>query len=293
MEVRLRTDGSLTSIMKKAFVIVGPTASGKSAFAIRLAKKVRGEVISADSRQVYRCMDIGTGKVTKKEMANIPHHIISVADPKRQYSVIQYQRDAREALFDILARGTTPIICGGTGYYIDILVDGTVLPPVPPNSALRKRLEVMSTDELFTLLKKRDPSRAQTIDAKNPRRLIRALEIVEALGKVPVQENTPLPTIHFKWIGIDLPDEKLKERIHQRLLSRMRGGMLAEVKRLHTHGLSWKRLENFGLEYRWLARYLQNKITREEMLTKLEMDIWHYAKRQRTWFKRNKKIKWQ
>jgi len=296
MEVRLRTDGSLTSIMKKAFVIVGPTASGKSALAIQLAKKVRGEVISADSRQVYRGMDIGTGKVTKKEMAGIPHHLLSVADPKKQYSVERYQRDARKALFDILARNKTPIICGGTGYYIDALVEGAVLPSVPPNSALRKKLEQMSAEKLFALLKKRDPSRAQTIDAKNPRRLIRALEIIEALGKVPTQKSVPLPNIHFEWIGIDLPDEELKQKIHLRLHSRMRCGMLKEVERLHTPsvggGLSWKRMEDFGLEYRWLARYLQNKITREEMLTKLELDIWHYAKRQRTWFKRNKKIKW-
>lgn len=282
--------------MQKAYVIVGPTASGKSALAIQLAKKVNGEVISADSRQVYRGMNIGTGKVTKKEMAGIPHHLLSVADPKKQYSVEQYQKDARKALSDILARGKTPIICGGTGYYIDALVEGAVLPSVPPNSILRKKLEQMSAEKLFALLKKRDPSRAQTIDAKNPRRLIRALEIIEALGKVPTQKSAPLPNIHFEWIGIDLPDEELKKKIHLRLLSRMRGGMLKEVERLHTPpaggGLSWKRMEDFGLEYRWLARYLQNKISKEEMLTKLEMDIWHYAKRQRTWFKRNKKIKW-
>ncbi len=278
--------------MQKAYVIVGPTASGKSAFAIQLAKKVNGEIISADSRQVYRGMDIGTGKVTKKEMVGIPHHLLSVADPKRQYSVERYQRDARKALSDILARGKTPIICGGTGFYIDALVDGTILPSVPPNSTLRKKLEAMSTEKLFALLKKRDPSRAQTIDAKNPRRLIRALEIAEALGKVPTQKSAPLPTIHFEWIGIDLPDEELKKKIHQRLLSRMRSGMLAEVKKLRRRDLSWRRMEDLGLEYRWLARYLRHTISREEMLTKLEMDIWHYAKRQRTWFKRNKKIKW-
>lgn len=282
--------------MQKAYVIVGPTASGKSAFAIQLAQKVNGEVISADSRQVYRGMDIGTGKITKKEMAGIPHHLLSVSSPKRQYSVERYQKDAREALLDILTRGKTPIICGGTGYYIDALVEGTILPEVSPNSALRKKLEAMSAEKLFALLKKRDPSRAQTIDAKNPRRLIRALEIVEVLGKVPLVQKRVPEGIKFEWIGIDLPDKELKKKIHQRLLSRMRGGMLAEVKRLHTPpaggGLSWKRLEDFGLEYRWLARYLQNKITREEMLAKLEMDIWHYAKRQRTWFKRNKKIKW-
>lgn len=279
--------------MKKAFIIVGPTASGKSAFAIQLAKKVDGEVISADSRQVYRGMDIGTGKVTEKEKNGIPHYLLSVANPKRRYSVVRYQKEARKALSDILARGKTPIICGGTGFYIDALIEGTVLPSVPPNSALRKKLKTMSTYKLFTLLNKRDPSRSQTIDAKNPRRLIRALEIVEALGRVPVQKSAPLPTIHFEWIGIDLPNEELKKRIHLRLHSRIRSGMLREVERLHSHGLSWRRMEDLGLEYRWLARYLRHTISREEMLTKLEMDIWHYAKRQRTWFRRNKKIRWQ
>ena len=287
MEVRLPSN-----MEKKAYIIVGPTASGKSAYAVQLAKKVGGEVISADSRQVYRGMDIGTGKVTKKEMAGIPHYLLSVADPRRRYSVARYQRDAARTLQSILVRGKTPIICGGTGLYIDALVEGALLPSVPPNPALRKKLERINTEQLFTLLKKKDPRRAQMIDAKNPRRLIRALEITEVLGKVPRMQKRALEGIKFEWIGIDLPDEKLKKKIHLRLLSRMRGGMLAEVKRLRTRGLSWKRMESFGLEYRWLARYLQNKITKEEMLEKLEMDIWHYAKRQRTWFKRNKKIKW-
>ena len=278
--------------MQKAYVIVGPTTSGKSAFAIRLARKVGGEVISADSRQVYRDMDIGTGKVTKKEMAGIPHYLLSVADPRRRYSVARYQRDAARTLQSILVRGKTPIICGGTGLYIDALVEGTFLPSVPPNPALRKKLETISIEKLFALLKKKDAARAKSIDWHNPRRLIRAIEIAEALGKVPRMQKRAPEGIKFEWIGIDLPDKKLKKKIHLRLLSRMRGGMLAEVKRLHTRGLSWKRMESFGLEYRWLARYLQNKITKEEMLEKLELDIWHYAKRQRTWFKRNKNIGW-
>jgi len=279
--------------MQKAYVIVGPTASGKSALAVTLAKKYRGEVISADSRQVYKGMDIGTGKVTKREMQSIPHHLLSVVDPRKQYSVEQYKKEVTRALQDILARGKTPIICGGTGFYIDALVHGTTLPSVPPNRALRKKLEKLSINKLFALLQKKDPTRAKTIDAKNPRRLIRALEIVEALGSVPKQKNTPLTTIHFEWIGVDLPDEKLKKRIHIRLMERMRKGMVAEVKKLKVQGLSWKRLESFGLEYKWLALYLQGKVKKEEMLEKLELDIWHYAKRQRTWFKRNKDIVWK
>lgn len=279
--------------MKIAYVIVGPTASGKSAYAIQLAKKIDGEVISADSRQVYKGMDIGTGKVTKKEMGSIPHHLLSIASPKKQYSVEQYKKEAARILQDILARGKTPIICGGTGFYIDALVHGTTLPTVAPNTQLRAKLSGMRTEKLFALLTKKDPARAQTIDAKNPRRLIRALEIVEALGRVPTQEKNPLPDVQFKWIGLDALDAVLKKKIHIRLLERVRQGMLAEVKKLHTQGVSWKRLENFGLEYKWLARYLQGKINKEEMLEKLEMDIWHYAKRQRTWFKRNKNIRWK
>lgn len=279
--------------MQKVFVVVGPTASGKSALAIALAKKYRGEVISADSRQVYKGMDIGSGKVTKKEMQGIPHHMLSIADPKKQYSVARYQREATHVLLDILARGKTPIICGGSGLYVDALVHGTVLPNVAPNKTLRKKLEKMSTEKLFALLQKKDPARAETIDPKNPRRLIRALEIIEALGKVPKIKAQTLPHIRFEWIGIDLPDKKLKQKIHVRLIQRMKKGMVTEVKKLHAQGVSWERLERFGLEYKWLARYMQEKIEKKEMLEKLEMDIWHYAKRQRTWFKRNKGIKWQ
>ena len=245
-------------------------------------------------------MDIGTGKVTKKEMRGIPHHFLSVANPKKQYTVEQYKKDAAHALKDILSRGKTPIICGGTGFYIDALVHGTTLPSVPPNKALRKKLEKLSVEKLFALLKKKDPARAKTIDAKNPRRLIRALEIIEALGKVPKIKAQTLPDIRFEWIGVDLPDKKLKQKIHTRLTERMKKGMLAEVKKLkspsanrRSGGLSWQRLESFGLEYKWLAHYLQGKMDKKEMLEKLELDIWHYAKRQRTWFKRNKKIKWQ
>lgn len=278
--------------MRKAFVIVGLTASGKSALAVKLAKKLNGEIISADSRQVYRGMDIGTGKVTKKEMAGIPHHLLSVADPKRQYSAEQYGKEAARVLLDIVRRGRTPIICGGTGFYIDALARGIAFPSVPPNKALRKKLDKMSAEELFAMLKKKDRARAKNIDGKNPRRLIRAIEIAEALGRVPRQKYKPLKGLSFVWIGIYLPDKELKKKIHTRLMERMRKGMTAEVKKLKTQGLSWKRLESFGLEYKWLARYLQGKMEKKEMLEKLESDIWRYAKRQRVWFKKNKEIRW-
>jgi tRNA dimethylallyltransferase len=274
----------------KIIVVVGPTASGKSDLAVVLAKQFGGEVVSADSRQVYRDMDIGTGKVTKREMAGIPHHLLDVVSPKTIYSVADYQHDGAEAIREILGRGKLPIICGGTGFYISALVDNLILPDVPPDQKLRKHLEKKSPRELFALLKKLDPKRAKTIDEKNPRRLLRAIEIATALGSVPPLKHggqyDPL------MIGIITPTQKLRERIRLRLLARMRSGMAAEVRRLHQKGLSWKRMENLGLEYRYLARYLQGKLTKPEMLMQLEAEIAHYAKRQMTWFNKDKRIHW-
>lgn len=274
----------------KIVVIVGPTASGKSYLAVRIAKKMNGEVISADSRQVYKGLDIGTGKVTKKEMGGIPHHLLDVISPKKQYSVAEFKRDANAAIADILKREKLPIICGGTGFYVDALVYDSLLPEVPPNEVLRKELEQQTTAELYELLKQKDPDRAASIDAHNPRRLVRAIEIVEELGKVP--ERTYNSSFIPLFIGIKVAPEILKERIHIRLIKRIKIGMLAEVRTLHEKGLSWKRMEDLGLEYRYLARYLTNKISRFEMLAQLESEIIHYAKRQHTWFKRNKDIHW-
>jgi len=274
----------------KLIVIVGPTATGKSDLAVALARKFNGEIISADSRQVYKGFDIGSGKITKREMRGIPHHLLGVADPKRTYSVARFTRDAKKAASAIIARGKTPIVVGGTGFYIDAFVNENSLPQVPPNMALRKKLQKYSAEKLFLLLKKKDPKRAKTIDKHNKRRLIRALEIAHALGAVPkTKNNSPYNTL---WIGLTLPKEKLAERIHTRLLKRMRNGMLAEVRNLHKKGLSWRRLENFGLEYGHLAQLLQKKTTEKEMLHDLEHDINRYAKRQMTWWKRNKAIRW-
>lgn len=274
----------------KIIVIVGPTASGKSDLAVRIAKQCNGEVISADSRQVYKGLDIGTGKVTKKEMGGIPHHLLDVVSPKKQYSVAEFQRDANTAIADIIKRGKLPIICGGTGFYVDALVYDSLLPDVPPNERLRKELEQKTTTELYQMLKKIDPDRAETIDPNNPRRLVRAIEIANALGKVPerVYNSRFIPF----FIGIKVTPEILKERIHIRLVKRMKLGMLAEVKNLHEKGLSWKRMEELGLEYRYLARHVRNILSKEEMLAQLESEIIQYAKRQHTWFKRNKDIHW-
>lgn len=273
-------------------VIMGPTATGKSDLAVFLAKKLDGEVISADSRQVYKGLDIGTGKITKKEMAGIPHHLLDVANPKRVFTASHYKKLGEKALENILQRKKLPIICGGTGFYVRALVDGIILPEVPPNQKLRKQLEKKTVAQLFIVLKKLDRRRAKEIDAKNPRRLIRAIEIAKYLGKVPHLEASPPSGVDVLRIGIDMPDKVLKERIKKRLEVRIKQGMVEEARRLHREGLSWKRMEGLGLEYRHLAQYLQGKISREEMAAELENEIWQYAKRQRTWFKKDKRIVW-
>lgn len=278
---------------EKLIVILGQTSTGKSDFAVEIAKLIGGEVISADSRQVYKGMDIGTGKITKKEMKGVPHHLLDVASPSRTFSVADFKKKAELAIKQIVKNGKVPIICGGTGFYIDALVSGQVLPQVTPDKDLRKKLEKKSKVELFKILKKLDAKRAKTIDKNNPIRLIRAIEIATTLGKVPTLAGVGhLPKYNLIYIGLNLPDEVLKERIESRLLARIAKGMVKEVQNLKKNGLSWKRLNDLGLEYRYVSEYLQNKVTEEEMISKLNTEIWHYAKRQKTWFKRNKEIIW-
>lgn len=274
----------------KILVILGPTATGKSDLAVRLSKKFDGEVVSADSRQIYRGLDIGSGKITKREMQKVPHHMLDVAQPKTVYSVTRYTRDANSAVQKILKKKKVPIIVGGTGMYIDALVDGIIFPEVPPNPLLRKKLEKKSTEELYRLLKKKDSRRAKNIDRHNRRRLIRALEIAEKLGKTPTLHKNPLFTpLH---IGLVLPSPELQKKIHTRLLARMKKGMVREVAKLRKEGLSWKRFAELGLEYRYLALYLQKMIQKKEMLERLETEILQYSKRQMTWFKRDARIHW-
>ena len=313
-------------VKPKIIVIVGPTASGKSAYAVKLATKLGGEVISADSRQVYKGLNIGTGKITKKEMKGVPHHLLDVADPKKVFTAHDYVEKARPILEKILAEGKTPIICGGTGFYIDALLGRIVLPDVPANRELRERLKGKSASQLFAMLQKLDPRRAKEIDRHNPVRLIRAIEIAKALGKVPkMKKNSrhtyspvgelrdpaslayaqsglaPLPYSRgsphkIQWIGMKIAEIPLREKIHARLLARMKYGMVTEAMRLHnpptSGGLSYKRMSELGLEYRYLALLLQKKITKKEMLEKLEIDIRKYAKRQMTYWKRNTDIIW-
>lgn len=274
----------------KVIVILGPTASGKSDLAVKIAHQFDGEVISADSRQVYIGLDIGTGKITKKEMAGVPHHLLDVISPKKKFCVEDFKKKAQKAIEEVISRGKVPIICGGTGFYIDAVVRNLEFPNVDPNLDLRLKIKDLRAEELFERLKKLDPKRAEAIDKHNKVRLIRAIEIATTLGKVPKIKSKPLyETIS---IGIDFSKEELDSRIEKRLLSRIKAGMIEEVENLHKKGLSWKRMEELGLEYRYITKYLKGELTKEEMVGKLNIEIRHYAKRQLTWFCRDKHIIW-
>ena len=283
----------------KIIVILGPTATGKSDLAVQIATKVGGEVISADSRQVYTGLNIGTGKITKREMRDIPHHLLDIISPKKVFSVAEWQKMTKKKIVEIIARGHVPIIVGGTGFYIQSIVDDIVLPEVPPNKVLRKKLEKKSAAELFEMLRSMDPRRARGMIAensdKNPVRLIRAIEIATKLGRVPElagHQVSGKSEYKFLQIGLTTDPEILKKRIHTRLLKRMKQGMVSEARKLHTNGLSYKRMRALGLEYRHLADFLENNLTKDELIGKLDQEIYQYAKRQITWFKRDARIQW-
>lgn len=293
----------------KIIIIVGPTASGKSDLAVKISRRIKGEIISADSRQVYRGMDIGTGKITKKEMGSVPHHLLNVVSPKAEFNVSHFKKLATKKIEEIVEHGHVPIITGGTGFWIDSLIYDWPIPEVRANRALRARLEKWPTTKLFAKLQKLDPSRAASIKARNEtnnkRRLIRALEIVMESGKPSPESTLPIYYDHDKLeatiggkkyrillLGIKLPQKELEKRIYKRLIKRLNSGMIQEIKKLHKSGVSWKRLDNFGLEYRYISRYLRRFITYNEMVEQLYQAIKNYAKRQMRWFKRNPNIHW-
>jgi tRNA dimethylallyltransferase len=273
-------------MFKKALVIIGPTASGKSDLAIELAQKHGGEIISVDSRQVYRGLDIGTGKVTQVEQALVPHHLLDICEPGASYNVTDFLRDAQKIEADIRARGKLPIFCGGTLFWMESYLNQTVFPEVPPNKALRKELEEKTTEELFALLKEKDIERAKTVDPQNKIRLIRALEIIESLGNVPALATQKNWQDEYELIILEPEREALRERIQKRLTTRFEAGMIEEVKTLITKGAAHEWLENLGLEYKYISLSLRGELTEEEMKEKLFFAIWHYAKRQITFLKR-------
>jgi len=308
----------------KIIVILGPTASGKSELAVKLAQKFNGEIISADSRQVYKGLNIGSGKVPN-ELANlsrinlvnpsrifatlakdsrdnisdsfakqyiykgIPHHLLDVASPKRTFTIAQYQKLAKKALQKILKKGKIPIICGGTGFYIDALIYDYRFPEVAPQPKLRKQLEKKSAEELFKQLKKLDPERAANIDPYNKRRLIRAIETTKTLGKIPGIKKAL--RYNFLKIGISIPKERLKNRIFRRVDKMVKLGFINETKKLlKKYSADLPAFDAIG--YREIIDYLQGKISLPRVVPLIKKNTWQYTKRQMTWFKRDKEIIW-
>ena len=286
----------------KIIVILGPTASGKSGIALEIAKEFDGEIISADSRQVFKGMNIGSGKVPRDCKGSIEqyasegiiHHLIDVANPMDDFNISHFKEQATKAIDEIIAKEKLPIICGGTNFWIDAVTKNISIPEVAPDLELRLELEQKNIEELFLQLEKLDPERAKNIDKKNKVRLVRAIEICKSLGKVPLQEtfNAKNTKYNFLQIGVLIEREKLNEKIQKRLDERFNDGMINEVQALHEAGVAYEWMERIGLEYRWISRFLQNKIEEKEMREKLYFDIIHYAKRQMTWLKRNTEIIW-
>ncbi len=274
----------------KVVAIVGSTASGKTSLSIALAKQFKGEVVSADSRQVYRGFDLGSGKVTEEEMGGVPHHLLDVADPTTVYTANNFVQDAVKAINGILAQHHLPIIAGGTFFYLDALLGRISSPEVPPNQTLRLELEQLSREQLNDRLRVLDPIRLKNIDTKNSRRLIRAIEIASTLGHVPV--GAPAERYACLTLGLKIDPATLQHNIHVRLMVRLEAGMLDEVRTLLASGVSHERLESLGLEYRYCARHLRGLISYDEMAAQIEIKTRQFAKRQMTWLKRDQSIVW-
>jgi len=276
--------------MQKLIVIVGPTASGKSVLAVSLAKTFNGEVISADSRQIYRGLEIGSGAVTKKEMAGVAHHLLGIASPARVFTAAQFVARARRAIASIARRGRIPIIAGGTAFWIDALVYNFSLPAVKPDFKLRRRLEKKSPTQLLAMLKKLDPRRAAGIEQKNPRRLIRAIEIARALGMTPpLRRHAAYNTL---WIGIAPPQDTWTRRMKRRVRTMIQQGLLTETKKLIQRGVSKKRIREFGFEYGAALDAIGKRASRAKLAQHIINDTHRFAKRQMRWWRKNPEIHW-
>ena len=282
--------------MKKVIFITGATASGKSEIAIWLALKINGEIINADSRQVYKYLNIGSGKISEKERKIVKHYLLDIAHPKRSYSLGKWLKDVDEVIKKIYRKNKIPIICGGTILYLKALKEGWVLPNVKPNYKLRKELEKFSTNELYEILLKLDPERAKTIQKENKRRLIRAIEIATFLGKVPSLKKEPKYEILVVAPYVDF--RRLERKIYKRLIKRVKG-IIQEIKKLRKLGLSLERIISFGLEYRWFGKYVKGEIDLKTAIEKCYKDIRRFAKKQINelkklnyvyWFKNKKEL---
>jgi len=277
--------------MSKLIVILGPTACGKSGLGVTLAKAFGGEIVSADSRQVYRGLDLGTGKIMPEEMEGVPHHLLDVAEPGEQYSVARFQQEAYTAIDGILERGRLPFLVGGTGLYLRAVSEGYVFHAAAPDPALRAELEALSTEALRARLL--DAGVALDVDAWNNRpRLTRLLE-KSRNGEDPHAEAEREPRYEVLALGVAYPREEICARIDARLRARLDAGMIEEVAALRSAGVSDTFLEGLGLEYRYIARYLTGQIVGEAALEdELGRAIKRFAKRQVSWFKKDKDVHW-
>jgi len=269
-------------------VILGPTASGKTRLAARLAADIGAELISADSRQVYRGMDIGTGKDLSEYVVDgkpVPYHLIDVAEPGHLFSVFEFQQRFYECFREIMARGRMPIVVGGTGLYIESIIREYRMMPVPENAALRKEMDALNMGELAARLLQLNPALHNTTDLTGRERLVRAIEIAEHTSKHGSRDVIERPDIVPLVIGVRWERTVLRERITKRLKERLEQGMIEEVQRLHDSGIPWERLDEMGLEYRYVSRYLRGEMSRDEMFKTLNIRIHQFAKRQDTWFR--------
>ncbi|MDR3458611.1 MAG: tRNA (adenosine(37)-N6)-dimethylallyltransferase MiaA [Verrucomicrobiae bacterium] len=278
--------------MQNLIVILGTNASGKSELGIRLANHLGGEIVSADSRQVYRGLDLGSGKITPAQAGTVKHHLIDVADLSDYFSLAQYQRAAYSAIDSISGSGRRPLLVGGTGLYISAIVAGYELVEVPPNDPLRTELEGLPLPQLVARLEKADPAAASRIDKGNRRRLIRAIEIA-AGGGTHTTAHQSSPRYNCLQLGLTWPREILEQRIEQRLRDRLANGMIEEVAGLRARGVPDLRLEKLGLEYRYITRFLRGELaTLDDLRRELGIAIRQFAKGQITWFKRDRRILW-
>lgn len=271
--------------MKNLIVILGPTASGKTHKAVALAERLNTEIISADSRQIYRGMDIGTGK-DLEEYKNVPYHLIDICPAGYKYNLFEYLRDYQTARDSILAKGKTPILCGGTGLYVEAVLNGLKLPEVPENKALRTELAGKSLEELTAILE-RMKKLHNTTDIDTAKRAIRAIEIQQYYHEHPdlKMDTTPHPVENALIIGVEIGREERRERISSRLKSRLDSGMVEEVRNILDSGVSPEDLIYYGLEYKFLTNYIIGQSTYDEMVNGLEIAIHQFAKRQMTWFR--------
>lgn len=294
--------------MKKLLVILGSTATGKTDLALSLAKKYNGELISCDSRQVYKGLDIGTGKLPGKEvkvkkddgfweMDGVKVWMYDVADPKGQYTVYDYEKLSRKIIDDIIKRGKLPIIVGGTGLYLKALLEGLPNLRIPVDEKLRGELEKLSLEEVQKRLKSLSPAAFDKLtesDKKNPRRLLRSIELISMYGYVQTHQKSKVKSQKYDTlkIGLTAPRQVLNDKINLRVLSRLNQGMVEEARELNKNGLSFERMKSLGLEYGELAKFLGREISREEFIKTLQTKIHQYAKRQMIWFKKVKNIFW-